>query len=330
MDAKILMMNDRAPDVSEAEAALWLVRLGDAACDPQAHSGHAKWRSERPGNAAAHAELQAIWDDLGEVANLGFATPRRDRQAQTTRRTRLVPRFTPRVAGVAIALAASIAAIFVAISMPAADIYTTEVGEQRIVTLPDDTRVALNTDSVMEVSYSGDQRVIELDRGEALFEVAHDSSRPFLVRTQQGTVTVLGTRFIVRHDREAVEVALLTGKVSVQPADVRRHPFRIHPGQRIRLGGVDGARVDEPALNTLTAWRRGELVLQGTSISAAVEEMNRYSEKPIVISMSARLSQKTLSGIFRVRETERFARTLAAMYGLDIEIRDDGYYLGET
>src|SRR5262249_40880821 len=91
----------------------------------------------------------------------------------------------------------------------------TGVGEQRMLALDDGTHVILNTDTRVRVDYERDARRIELDKGEALFEVAHDAARPFFVTAGDRRIQALGTSFAVRRDESQVAVTLVDGKVTV-------------------------------------------------------------------------------------------------------------------
>src|SRR3546814_10885657 len=96
------------------------------------------------------------------------------------------------------------------------DLYATDLGEQRTERLPDGTRIILNTQTAVAVRYSRQRREIALQHGEAMFEVAHDAARPFVVATGDGSVTALGTRFQVRNEGAGAIVTLLEGSVEVR------------------------------------------------------------------------------------------------------------------
>jgi len=173
-----------------------------------------------------------------------------------------------------------------------ADQYRTAIGEQRLVRLSDGTRVSLNSDSQVVVDYDTVQRRVRLKRGEAFFEVAKDMERPFIVSAGAREVTALGTAFVVRYEEGRTAVTLVEGKVAVTSAGIaplggdqtfrsasqsasgaakpkgwaRRtagaaEVFTLAPGQRLTLGARSPPRMDEPRIDAVTAWRRGEVVL---------------------------------------------------------------------
>ena len=320
---------------AEAEAAAWFARLGDGACAPDAHAGLSQWRAERPANAAALAEMDALWSDLGEVATLSFyddgkkatsgsqaANDEPGNSASSGARSRL---WWP--AGVAAAVAAL---IFIFVGLNPFDnplTFETPVGGRQIASLPDHSRVILNTNSKVAARYTDDKRLITLNRGEALFEVSKDPRRPFVVRTHLGTVTALGTKFVVRDRGNAMEVTLLSGKVVVDPEREGRASFIMTPGQRVRIGTTGSTAVDKPSLSAVTAWRDGRLVLQDASAVGAIGEMNRYGQKTIALGPSANVAKCRVSGVFRVADTVRFAHILARICGLRLERHDDRYLI---
>jgi transmembrane sensor len=199
----------------------------------------------------------------------------------------------------------------------------TTVGEQRTLTLKDGTRVTLNTETRLTIAYDEKERRIDLDSGEAFFEVAKNVQRPFIVTVADRQVTALGTSFIVRHDDERTAVTLVEGKVSVaplasSPARMPRSEMPItilEPGERLTINSHTPAQLDRPQLAKITAWKRGQAAFQNTPLPEAIAEMNRYSSKKLVIA-DASAAAVRVSGIFRVGESQIFALALANTYPL--------------
>ena len=321
---------------AEAEAAVWFARLGEGACDPDSHKELAQWRAERPANAAALAEMEALWADLGDVAALSFYDQGKNSAPGSPTMRGSNDKFGSCEPGLAktrpwwpAGIAAAVAAlVFVFVGLNPFDnplTFETVVGGRKTASLPDNSRVILNTNSKVAARYTDRERLITLDRGEALFEVSRDPSRPFVVRTNLGTVTALGTKFVVRDRGNAMEVTLLSGKVVVDPQKEGRASFIMAPGQRVRIGVTGSTAVDKPSLGAVTAWRDGGLVLQDVSAMAAISEMNRYAKKPIALDPSANVARCRVSGVFSVADTERFAHILTKICGLRLVRRDDRY-----
>nr|WP_257215131.1 FecR domain-containing protein [Sphingomonas sp. R-74633] len=205
------------------------------------------------------------------------------------------------------------------LARPAA--YSTAIGEQKVATLEDGSRIALNTDSSVEVRYDAKERLVELDRGEAMFEVAHNSARPFLVRAGDKQVRAVGTSFVVRREGGTVIVTLLQGKVSVtdiRPAATKPLPTYLNPGDRLRAPLEGPAQIDAQPADIATAWRRGQAMFSDTPLADAVIELNRYGGPRLIVD-DPRLAGLRISGVFATNDTGEFARAVAALHGLRVE-----------
>ena len=215
--------------------------------------------------------------------------------------------------------------------------YSTEIGEQKNVRLQDGTNVILNTNSLMKVQYAKNKRNVHLKYGEAMFGVAHDAKRPFIVKANRQTVEALGTSFIVRNEGKNLEVTLLSGSVKVAQERHDAEPaILLEPGERLRDGEtqdapqekVASADIDRPALEVITAWRRGEIFFDETSLTDAVDEVNRYSKKPILLNLD-NADEPQLSGVVRIDELDAFVDTVADLYDLKISSTENSYILSQ-
>lgn len=202
-------------------------------------------------------------------------------------------------------------------SSPAPVSYATKLGEHRTESLVDGTQVVLNTDSALEVRYSRSRRDVQLQHGEAQFQVAPDASRPFVVHVGEGTVTALGTRFQVRRDADASIVTLLEGKVEVVQGQSRR---TLQPNEQARLSS-EGITVQ--AIDPVQAggWVDGWLKFKDAPLGQIVAEANRYSERKLRLADSV-LADIKLSGNFRAGESASIASTAAQI--LPIRVNDSG------
>lgn len=199
------------------------------------------------------------------------------------------------------------------------DTFSTGIGEQRIVRLADGTRVTLNSSTRLSVAYQGTRRLVRIEGGEAYFEVAKDVTRPFLVDAGRHRVRALGTSFVVRYESQRVAVTLVEGKVAVlseEPSGPKRE-IVLTPGERLTVQGKTRARIDAPGIEALTAWRRGEVLLDGMTLAEAVAEMNRYDRTPLVIDDPA-IAGLRVSGIYHMGDSETFAKMVAQLYGIRI------------
>ncbi len=305
---------------ASAEAAAWLARLQGDARTPAREAAFQDWLRADPAHQSAFERATDIWAALPGAALLLDEPPVRASSPTPIAEARARRRLPLHQLALAASLLLAIGiGSFLWFAHPAA--YSTATGEQKVATLEDGSRIALNTDSSVEVRYDADQRLVQLDRGEAMFEVAHNKARPFLVRAGNKQVRAVGTSFVVRREGDEVIVTLLQGKVAVtdlRPAAARATPTYLNPGERLRAPEAGTARIESQAPDIATAWRRGQAMFSDTPLVDAVAELNRYGGPRLVID-DPRLAALQVSGVFATNDTGEFARAVAALHGLRIE-----------
>jgi len=329
------------PDLDRArdEAAEWIARaFRGLSADEQA--ALRDW-SRRPENRRAMQEMSSVWQGLDVLSVLSDLFPRETAPAAPPAAPP-APVAPPRwrlavAASLVVALAAG--ALFftrrpVTARPPAAfaplqaQAYTSTIGEHRTIRLPDGSVLALNSGTLVDVSFSPDLRAVNLHRGEAHFEVAHDTSRPFLVTANGRTVRAVGTAFNVRlRGGDALDVLVTEGVVSTYAADGTdaTQGSRLVAGELLQLrdGRSDVRRLDATELDALTAWRRGVLVLDGITLEAALEEAARYTPHRIVIDDES-LKSVRLGGSFRTDDLAPLLQALRTSFGIDTHEDADG------
>ncbi|UYY59181.1 FecR family protein [Sphingomonas sp. S2-65] len=301
---------------ADAEAAAWIARLQADDRSSSTDAGLQEWLRADPANADAFERATELWAMLPGVALCAdAATPVRQSAAPQGWATRR--QFQ--------ALAAS-ALLLIGVGagwwlFDGGDDYGTRRGEQKVATLEDGSRIALNTDTEVEVRYARDERRVTLERGEAMFDVAPNHARPFLVTAGDKQIRALGTSFIVRRTGSGVVVTLLEGKVSVtdrRAVNKSVNPTILAPGERLTANADAPSTIDQPAIDAVTAWRRGQAVFSDTPLSAAVAELNRYGGPHIAVE-DPHLASLRVSGVFATSDTTEFAAAIAALHGLRIQ-----------
>ncbi len=309
-----------------AEASVWVSRLHGPHRSAQMERECLEWQSRSEAHRQAFERCTATWEEVRGVSlATAYAISAPSPAVHWTRANRL-PRW-------AVALATLvIVTLGVVFSTPGG--VSTGIGEQRVLVLNDGSRVTLNTDTRVFVNFSAAHRTISLDRGEALFEVAKDVGRPFVVRAAGGEVVAIGTVFSVRHTGDALAVTLIEGQVTVRPApaEAGQSPAQqvmIQPGERLSLNAGrrnTAATVDKPRLEQVTAWRRGEASFDDVPLDEAVAEMNRYSRIRIVLADDG-LAARRVSGVFRTGDNLAFAQAVAALHDLTVGDRHGRFEL---
>ena len=198
-------------------------------------------------------------------------------------------------------------------------------GGTSVATLPDGSTVTLSSDTQVVVTYGRRTRQIELKQGEALFAVAKNPQRPFVVQAGDHRVTALGTQFSVRYSSADTRVILTEGKVRLDgAADTATGGVLMQPGDMAALAGTQWRlehRTQED-LDALLAWRNGEVVLRRTPLKDAVEEFNRFNMRRIVV-VDTGLNALRVDGGFRANNAESFIRLLELGFGVVAEHHPD-------
>ncbi|PNG40913.1 peptide ABC transporter substrate-binding protein [Pseudomonas asplenii] len=304
------------------DAARWFVRLQEPAIDADEQQRFDAWLNQHPQHRDEFQLLQGLW----LAADL-LPAPRLKALVETppTRRERR-PMLRYAVAASVLAVALGLG-LFSGLNHPGGyrAEFATALGERKHVALPDGSVIDLNSRSRLQVRFEQDRRLIELAEGEAMFSVAHDTARPFVVETGNGKVTVTGTRFDVRRDIAQTRVAVEQGTVKVQGRDAADDQFiNLTAGLGTSVdaqGKVAAAYTVNPA--ELTAWRGGKLVFNNASLSEVVAEVSRYREKPLTVANSTVASLR-LTSVFKSDNTDALLKALPSILPVAVRTLADG------
>ena len=345
-------MNRAVLDIDEAReaAAYWLARRQLGLMTSRDQAAFENWLGEAA-NAAAYDEAEASIASFGAVAASPEVRRMRDAALAAPLQARRITIFWRTAAAAAIvllgvgtwsiaprpsertvpALDATIQGAAPAAPAPSARRYATAVGERSKYTLEDGSIVSLNTNTVLEVAYSRDERSVRLLQGQALFEVAKNRNRPFVVLAGDRRVTAVGTAFDVRVDDGGVRVVLAEGRVTVDPL---RHKGmaklvpgldrqELQPGEQLIADPYRPLVIAAADVERLTSWDRGRLIFRDDLLSEAIKEMNRYSRTQILIE-DPRIGDLRISGVFNVSRPENFLAAVTAFYPLEERPRSKG------
>ena len=331
---------DRLSRTPAKEAADWYVVMSNHDVSDREARKFQAWLDKDPRNQAAYFEVDALMREVEEAAET--SAPSLEQRRHTARDTSRAS--NPLLGGWQWSVAAVLALVVVGagvfstvshFSRGDALVYATAVGGQKTVTLSDDSTVILNTDSRIRVSFSGSQRRIDLLRGEAAFDVAHDKKRPFRVFTETGRVEALGTEFDVRRRDASMQVTLLEGSVAVTGADAareRRNWFGaaatsdsivLSPGQRIDVAGNSFSDIEAVDLGKARSWTSGVLEFSNTPLYEVALELERYN--PVSIDIRGEtLRELSISGAFDAKDLASFAENIAYTLSVDVSsVNDD-------
>ncbi len=314
----------------EAEAMAWLAEREEGFAPGRA-AAFESWRRRDRRHAACVADLEQVLAQLDGLAarrdevNAHFnrvsplPPPGRDSPALAPALEPTVRWWRPVVgSGLAAALVLGAFLGFNALRStpgPATHYATTTAGYER-ARLADGSTLELNTASAARVQFTAAERHVELESGEAHFEVAHDTARPFVVSAGGVTVRAVGTAFNVRYVSGAVEVTVTEGKVTVGPALSATGATLVAANQRLALP-LAPAAAPAPAIEELApadvravlSWQRRVTDFSDTPLGEVTARFNRHNVLQLVITDPA-LGSRRIGGIFALDDVEAFVRLL--------------------
>jgi transmembrane sensor len=308
------------------EAADWLTRLQRPEVNETDWLAFDAWLSQ-PGAQEAYDAIQAVDEEIfqrGSAVRGELAEPRR---VAAKRAFSIDWRW---LGGLGAAAAATAVAITLAPwgeLLPQPDtLYTTDKGESRTVQLADGSRVDLNTDSHISVRLEKDARRVTVHDGQALFDVAHDSARPFLITAGDETVRVIGTRFDVRRRDGQLSITVLRGLVEVS-TDGEDTPIQLRPGQMLEhVEGSSGISVRSVAAEDQVGWRSGRLVYRDQPLGRIASDMNHYFDRPIRLE-GENTATLRFSGVLIVDAQDAMVRRLTSLMPISATPTDDAIVL---
>jgi transmembrane sensor len=331
-------------------AAEWYEAMSDGEADEVQREEFAAWLAESPLNSAAYYKITALARETraaGREARLSGRSLIHELQPElpvlgerspataVNRHRTLFMRWTT---GLAAAAALLLVALWVVPELRTAR-YASGVGEERTINLTDGSVIYLNSQSRVRVALNGSSRDIHLE-GEALFEVAHDATRPFRVYTHEAMVRAVGTQFNVATRPDGTQIAVVEGKVQVSSDKLTMSriaelfgahldratpaPLGLVAGQAARVlpTGIVERRPDAEAANAL-AWREHLVIFEGTSLAEAIEELNKQHRSPRLRLEDVAPGTHHYSGTFDANDPASFADFLAREPDLIVERHGD-------
>lgn len=322
------------------QAAAWIVCLEEGLSDSQKSELNA-WLAADRAHGPALIRMAKQWDAFDALAELSVIFPLR---TESSRRSRFA------IAGAALA-AVALGAIAVALyfdmnrPVPAGELASTEapvaapspataegaaipvnrslrtnVGQHLTSQMPDGSSISLNTDTALTVAFSQNERLVVLEKGEASFSVAHDTSRPFRVRAGERTVQAVGTVFNVRRQEgRHVRVTVTEGVVKVmERTDSPHEDLLVRAGQLADIGDATShiERVNPSRLDAAQAWQRGVLIYEGEALEDVVADVSRYTDVKFRIEDDS-IRQRRVGGVFRTGDVDGLLLALRESFGIE-------------
>lgn len=304
-------------------AASWVAREDRAQLTAEESAQRDAWLEVDTRHFGAYARAHAVLARTDRARALSAGEMDHTYTARTPRPARRVLRWA-----VGLAAVVGVLAIGVQRQHDDAEYFATRKGEILRVPLQDGSAITLDSDSQVRVQFSATRRDIQLLQGEALFDVAKNPQRPFVVRAEETDVTAVGTSFAVSLTERrsgGVEVLVREGIVDVTDTQGAVAPTRLVANYRALANRSHGIRIEAVPIDDVDqqlAWREGMLSFNGDTLSVAAAQFLRYSDTRIVID-DPLVGSRRIVGLYSASDPRGFANSVALSLGLVVQQRGD-------
>lgn len=324
------------PEGREEEAANWCMRLAEGDLSIEEQQRFDSWIASGF-NQRSFEDALAIWNGVDAAAEqaefIRIRTAALEDFRKANRRRWSGKMFSRKRRPF---MAAAACLLLALASLPLlqgrADVYQTDVGERRIATLDDGSRISLDAATRVDVALEEKQRALTLVSGRAKFDVAHDPLRPFSVTVGDKIVVATGTSFSVELVEGEVRVVLYEGHVEVLTAKDQGSP---HP-VKLRGSGVSVSEALKPGTELITSvsaplahvvqtdipkissWEAGQLTFDNEPLATAVARVNRYAPRKVMLANPS-VAEIRISGVFTAGDTDSFLEAVTAFAPVGVE-----------
>ena len=341
-------MKISTPNNINRQACEWIAKLHENDLSESEHEELKAWMERSEENKTELRRMAQRWDDLNALTLLAVPSD----QPKATKSNPRTFSLANKQLGFATAAAIALFAIMLwPQTMPEQQItkelksHSTDIGEQKTITLADNSTVLLNTNSQFSIAYTPEFRDIYLVQGEAHFEVESDNDRPFRVFAGKSKVRAVGTAFSVHLKKTTVDIIVTHGSVAIDSiresivdsvsladkvlptnkgslsnnnyVEAKTIVTAGHTAQFDQLAGsIETTQLSDPSY--IPAWHDGKLKFSGEPLNQVVEEIVRYSPLSIVI-LDSELRNLRIGGLFDMGETDKMFEALEKGFGIKVE-----------
>jgi transmembrane sensor len=328
--------NSKTHSAIVAEASTWFIEFRAGDVTGESRTQFIEWLRRSPEHIQAYLDISHLWaelpaadaagkfdlnaliDDARRSADVISLSPTHSHTPATFYGLRPKTRWQRR--GVELAAAATlliaVTGLWLWRGLPTPDSYATGIGEQRTIQLADGSTIELNSQSSVQVRLAEHRRDVSLLEGQALFRVAKDRARPFVVHAGDAEVRAVGTEFDVYRKQSTTVVTVVEGRVETND-ESGSPPILLSAGEQLTVTPHMVAKPTRADTAVATAWLQKHLVFEETSLSDVAEQFNRYSRKPLVIDDHT-LQQVKISGIYSSTDPASLINFLRSQPGISV------------
>jgi transmembrane sensor len=316
------------------QASQWISKM-DRELDTQETSNLHTWLRESSLNRDMLVQVASLWDKMEVINQLSDIVPHSPQKAPKG-----FTRLLAFAASIVLACILSISVYQLSLSdnsqaqtIVSNNLYSTQIGEQSTFYLQDKTKIVLNTNSKLRVTYTDKQRLFELLNGEFHVTVAHNEQQPLNVYAGDKIIQAVGTAFNVRLRENEVELIVTDGKVLVADQSTLSSPplqlknvalskdsLAVAKGQKVELRAEQAKKAQLlPAdLATDLSWQQGDLVFRGEFLDVALREVSRYTPYQFELA-DDELKQVQIAGLFRTDDIDGLLAALEQNFAISHE-----------
>lgn len=326
----------RTEDSILEEAGEWIAKMDRGMSDAELQALKV-WMKADEQHTQIFLEMARLWDKMSVLEALTDVVTDTQKHSQTKWWQGLAAAF---VLGAALLLISGINVMDM-LNGPAIvqteQLFKTDIGETSEFTLSDNSVLKLNTQSLVKVTYTNNQRVLELEQGELHIDVAHDKSRPLSVYAAGKIIQAVGTAFNVQLFNNQLELMVTEGKVLVAEQGTTGldllNPTEISlPSSSLQLTKGEWSLLSAPEqlveklplndLNKALSWQQGKLIFRGETLKQAMQEVSRYSGVSFRFS-GPELEQIKIAGSYKTNDLNNLLVDLQKNFGIRHQRRGD-------
>ena len=310
------------PTARDEQAAYWYLKLQEPEVSAEEIQAALAWQAD-PENRTAFERVQNFWRAWPDEAAVS---------AKEETSKRMLPHTLWQAAAAIVAVVSvsvwAVISLQGQLSEPSAREYASSVGQISTVWLEDGTEVILGGATSIRASFADNVRRIVMSDGEALFFVADDAKRPFIVDVSNGSARALGTTFNVHRGQDGSTITVLEGKVQVSPPSWRPGASAVLNAGTQVAASADGAlgKIREVNPQQVASWHSGSMMFVDRTLRSLVADLNRYSSEPVTLG-STEVADMRVSGSIKLDQIETWLQALGPAFGIDLVHHEHGMVL---